>query len=71
MRLHPTWQPPARIPQIPLPGDASELLLFPRSDLTSRIISHHAESDRVYESPWILADLWDVGSNCRPRPSPS
>ena len=28
-----------------------------RTDLTSKIINHHAESDRVYGSPRILADL--------------
>ena len=32
-----------------------------RSDLTSKIINHHAESDRVYGSPRILADLRDAG----------
>ena len=32
-----------------------------RSDLTSKIVNHHAESDRVYGSPRILADLREAG----------
>jgi len=32
-----------------------------RADLTSKIIAHHAESDRVYGSPRILADLREAG----------
>jgi transposase InsO family protein len=34
-----------------------------RSDLTSKIIDHHAESDRVYGSPRILADLREAGEH--------
>jgi transposase InsO family protein len=32
-----------------------------RADLTSKIINHHAESDRVYGSPRILPDLREAG----------
>ena len=32
-----------------------------RSDLTAKIITHHADSDQVYGSPRILADLREAG----------
>ena len=32
-----------------------------RSDLTAKIIKHHADSDKVYGSPRILADLREDG----------
>ena len=42
-----------------------------RADLTAKIIHFHADSDQVYGSPRILADLRETGERCRARRWPS